>query len=104
MAKNKLVKGVAIRPRCEAPSESAAGGGPKLRRPDRTYPATHLHLAIDTRGDLEEGQNPLARIRQQEKAGKNLRYVSTKECRGLPGARTHLWWRAPISAAYGSGL
>ena len=63
-----------------------------------------FNLAIDPRGYLEDGQNPFARIRQRKKAGKNLRYVSTKEYRGLLAATTRLWWRALISVDYGSGL
>jgi integrase len=63
-----------------------------------------FNLAVEPRGYLREGQNPFAKIKERRKARKPVRYISVEEYSALASACQRLWWKAFISAAYGSGL
>ncbi len=63
-----------------------------------------FNLAIEPRDYLREGQNPFAKIKERKKASKPVTYVSIDEYRALMNTTQQLWWKALISAAYGSGL
>ena len=63
-----------------------------------------FNLAIELRGYMSEGQNPFTKIKERKKATKPVQYVSVEDYHALMNAAQSLWWRALISAAYGSGL
>jgi len=62
-----------------------------------------FNLAMDPRGYLREGQNPLGRIKQRKQAPRTVRYVTAEEVKAVLDAAEDTWWRALILLACTTG-